>query len=112
MHINSDRITELLTAVECLHIENCTQCKVERQKLMALKVSVNQLELIQPPEHIWQNIKHQHVIKQKQPNNIKPFLFACAASMFFVSAVWLMWSNYHLQGQLKEILLVNAMLEQ
>jgi hypothetical protein len=116
MHINSDRLTELLTEVECLHIENCTQCKVERQKLMALKVSVNQLDLIQPPEQVWQDIKYRHSMNQKNTQkksfHIKPYVFASAASIFFVSAMWLMWSNYHLQGQLKEILLVNAMLEQ
>lgn len=115
MHINSDRVKESLTAIELKHIERCTQCHLERQKLMALTLSAKNMPNIEPPEQVWQrlrqrpnyNINH----KRRSAKPIKQSLLSVAASMFFVAVGWLAWSNYSLQNQLEDVLLVNMMLE-
>lgn len=111
MHITSERLTESLTQVELLHIESCTQCKVERQKLIALKVSANQMNLVAPPSAAWENIQVKLPSKPQQSNKLMRFVYASAASIFMISLGWLMWSNYSLQQQMEEILLVNMILE-
>jgi len=111
MHINSDRLIELLTEVELLHIENCSMCRSEREKLMALKIAANQLTLIQPPEQTWDALQSNYSSPVSKKTHVKQWLFSSAASMFFVAVGWLMWSNSQLQNQLEEILLVNMMLE-
>ncbi len=111
MHINSDRLIEPLTRVELLHIENCTQCKIEREKLIALKISANQFALEQPPAVAWHNIQTKLSEKQQRRPTFKQFIYASAASIFMLSVGWLMWNSYNLQQQLEEVLLVNMMLE-
>lgn len=111
MHINSDRLIESLTEVELMHINNCTQCASERKKLMALKVSANQLDVIHPPQEAWETIKARLPIQKKAVSHFKRYVFSSAASLFFVAVGWLVWSNYSLQHQLQEVLLVNMMLE-
>lgn len=111
MHINSDRLTESLTQIELLHIESCTQCKIERQKLIALTVSANQMVTVQPPNDVWQELEKRLPRNKNKASQFKQFIFASAASLFFIAVTWLVWSNYSLQNQLQEILLVNMMLE-
>ena len=111
MHINSDRLTENLTDIELLHIESCTQCKIERQKLIGLTVSANQIRTMQPPSDVWLALNKQLPKNKHKASQLKQFILASAASLFFVAVGWLVWSNYSLQNQLQEILLVNMMLE-
>lgn len=111
MHINSDRLIESLTEVELMHINNCTQCASERKKLMALKVSANQLDVIHPPKEVWNELKSHLPIPHKQTSHIKQIMLSTAVSLFFVAVGWLVWSNYSLQHQLQEVLLVNMLLE-
>jgi hypothetical protein len=111
MHINSDRLIESLSEIELLHIESCTQCKTERQKLIALKASANQIDLIQPPIIAWNNIAPTLTVKINKTNRIRKILISTAASVFMVSISWLMWSNYSLQHQLEQVLLINKTIE-
>ncbi|WP_206483172.1 hypothetical protein [Thalassotalea sp. G2M2-11] len=84
MHITSDRLTESLSDIELLHIESCTQCKAERQKLP---------------------------VKKNKVFSSKPLIYATAASIMMLSISWLMWSQHQLQRQLDEVLVINMMLE-
>lgn len=111
MHINNDRLIDSLTEIELLHIESCVDCKNERQKLMALKTSANQLELLIPDERVWQDIKFQQIIKTKKTKGNNAFIFASASSFFCISIGWLTWTNYSLQKQLEQVLFVNKTLE-
>ncbi|MCO4822740.1 MAG: hypothetical protein KC469_11780 [Flavobacteriaceae bacterium] len=111
MHINSDRLIESLTEVELMHINNCTQCAMERQKLVALKISANQINVEKPPNLAWENIAKSLPVDKKKNNRIKEIVYACAASFFMVSVGWLMWSNYQLQGKLEQVLFANQHLE-
>jgi hypothetical protein len=111
MHINSDRLIESLTEVELMHINSCTQCATEREKLIALKVSANQISLVHPPHKIWNELKNKLPSQKQKTSQIKQLVLASAASLFFVAVGWLVWSNYSLQHQLQEVLLVNMMLE-
>ncbi|GLX78873.1 hypothetical protein tinsulaeT_22130 [Thalassotalea insulae] len=109
MHINSDRLKESLTELELRHIEQCTQCATERTKLMALTVSAKHIEIMQPPAAVWQDISRN--VKAKKYSMFRRFLYSSAASVFFAAVTWLMWSNYNLQQQIEDVLLVNMMLE-
>lgn len=111
MHITSERLSESLTQVELLHIKSCTQCKIERQKLIALKLSANQISLVVPPVAAWENIQNKLPVPTPQSNPLMRFVYASAASVFMMAVGWLMWSNYTLQQQMEEILLVNMILE-
>jgi len=111
MHITSDRLTQELSKIELLHIQSCTQCKTERKKLMALKVSANQMDLMTPPPEAWQNLAMVLPQSQSKTNRFKQFIYASAASIFMVSIGWLMWSNYSLQQQFEAVLSANKLLE-
>lgn len=111
MHINSDRLIESLTEVELMHINNCTQCAMERQKLVALKISANQINVDKPPNLAWENIAKSLPVDKKKNNRIKELIYAFAASLFMVSVGWLMWSNHSLQNQLQQVLIANQVLE-
>lgn len=111
MHINSDRLTEILTPVERLHIESCTQCKIERQKLMVLRFSANQLDVVHPSNIIWQELSSKLPTVEKKQSKFKQFVFASAASFFIASMIWLMWSHNQLQQQFEDVLLANQLLE-
>ncbi|MEW6992249.1 hypothetical protein AADZ91_16390 [Colwelliaceae bacterium 6441] len=112
MHINSDRLIESLTKVELMHIESCTHCANERQKLMALRVSANQFDVVQPPEQAWQVIRTKYPVQTKKKHNIRQFIYSSAASIIFVAVGWLIWNSYSLQNQLEQVLMVNHNLEQ
>lgn len=111
MHISSDRIANLLTNAELLHIERCSQCQNDREKLLSLKQSANHIELLTPDKEVWQVIKSQHLDKTKHSSKLKQFIYASVASLFFVSVGWLVWNNYSLQQELEQVLLVNQSLE-
>ncbi len=109
MHINSDRLIESLTELELRHIEQCTQCATERAKLMALTVSAKHMEVMTPPAAVWQDLSRD--VKAKKHSMFRRFFYSSAASIFFAAVGWLMWSNYNLQQQIEDVLLVNMMLE-
>ncbi|WP_206483175.1 hypothetical protein [Thalassotalea sp. G2M2-11] len=112
MHITSDRLTESLSDIELLHIQSCTQCKIERQKLMALKVSANQMSLMSPSDEVWQQLAKQLPVKKKKSFSIKSFTYASAASLMMLSIGWLMWSQHQLQQELEAVLVLNNKLEE
>jgi len=112
MHINSDRLTDSLTQVELLHIESCTQCKIEREKLMALKLSANQIDAVAPPNSIWRQLEAQLPGKTPKKLNKKTGLVAVAATVFMMALSWLFWSNYQLHQQFEEVLVTNKLLEE
>ena len=111
MHINSDRLIESLTEVELMHINSCSQCESERAKLIALKLSANQMEIIHPPKETWLALQNKLPNKQEKVSHFKRYVFSSAASLFFVAVGWLVWSNYSLQKQLEQVLLVNQTIE-
>lgn len=111
MHITSDRLTQSLTKIELMHIESCTQCKTEREKLKALRLSANQISDMQPPDDMWAMIEKNIPTAKKEHSKFKQFLMATAASFFVAAIGWLMWSNYQLQGQLQQVLFANQQLD-
>ena len=83
------------------------------------KVELEIANQLTPPEDIWSEI-----IKQLSDNNVDTKSFqqkqllkkgmwgmATAASLIMITSVGLLWSNYSLQNQLEQVLLVNQTIE-
>lgn len=85
----------------------------------AAKVELDEVNQLTPPEDIWHELAKEistndaQIIPFLQKNNVKKGIWAMAtaASLFMASFGWLMWSNYSLQQQLVEVLLINQTLE-
>lgn len=116
MHINKNTLTEPLTSTEKAHMNSCQQCTYEYEALSQLHNSVEQIELIPPPQSDWLEIQQRMANKAKVKAKVKltspiQWFISVAASAFIVAVGWLAWSNHHLQGQLEEVLYVNQMFE-
>lgn len=77
----------------------------------------NQLE---PPLSVWQEIERRSNdpnsdVRYKTSHSNQKFSawgLSLAASVFLMSMGWLIWSNYHLQNQFEQVLVLNQQLEQ
>jgi len=112
MHVNKSRLGGILLPIEETHITNCEECAYEHQILNCLIKDAEEIELTTPPMSDWLAIKAR-IEKKKKRNqtSIGQVLFGVAASTFFLAAGWLLWSNYHLQSQLEQVILANQYLE-
>jgi len=120
MHINFQRTKDKYTEAELLHLQQCSQCIEDVNLLEQLQLSAKEIQVIVPDEINWQAIK-QRTINTEQVNvqsnskSKRPYFFqqimAIAASTFLIAVGWLAWSNYQLQNQLEQVLLVNQSLE-
>jgi len=83
------------------------------------KVELNIESQLLPPTDVWQDIEMQISVleKESQPKHSLSkkrsitWGISMAASFILMSVGWLMWSNYHLQGQLQQVILANQYLE-
>jgi hypothetical protein len=115
MHINQNRLTQQLSKEETVHIEECEQCRDEYNLLLQLKSSAEEIPLLSPNDANWQAIEKRIAYKtDKQPrkSSISYTLLATAASILLIAGGWLIGSNYQLQRQLDQVLLVNHDLEE
>jgi len=120
MHINFQRTKDKYTEAELLHLQQCSQCMEDINSLEQLQQSAREIQVIVPDEMNWQAIK-QRTANTEQVNSLsslkkkRPFFFqqimGIAASTFLVALGWLAWSNYQLQNQLEQVLIVNQSLE-
>ena len=120
MHINLQQTYDKYSEAERLHVQECEQCQEDIKLLEQLKASANVMPVIIPEASNWQAIR-RHTIDKKSvaiPRKIKrarPYFFqqfiGIAASTFFIAVGWLVWSNYQLQSQLEQVLMVNQSLE-
>jgi hypothetical protein len=115
MHIEHNRINQPLTEQESAHLQQCEQCRQLQQTLAQLHQDAQALVLMTPPPQSWQKIKSTMQDKPAQPKFEKPSpwqnITAIAATLMLTAFGYLMWSNYQLQGQLKQVLQVNQALE-
>lgn len=111
MHINSERLVESLTESEALHLIECTECKLEREKLLALKISANQIELMLPPRKLKNAVIKNDLYKAK--NNYRPFVWAggIAASVLFSVIGLVTYQQLNIQQELVKLTLSNQLLE-
>lgn len=115
MHINLNRITQQLDEEESLHLEECQHCRDEYTLLVQLQMSAEEIQLLTPNQDNWQAIEKRISIKANKQSKrpiVSYSLMATAASVLFMAGGWLFWSNYQLQIQLEQVLLVNNHLEE
>ena len=117
MHINSDQLGKELDYEQQEHLSACPQCLIEHETMRTLFQQAEEQILIEAPKEAWQNIavrrENIKVVKLEQRARFSPFRWpvGVAASAFFLSVSWLMWSNHQLQTQLEQVLAVNQTLE-
>ena len=83
------------------------------------KVELEIANQLTPPEDIWSEITKQlsdnnvdtKSFQQKQLLKKGMWAMATAASLIMITSVGLLWSNYSLQNQLEQVLLVNQTIE-
>jgi len=120
MHINFQRTKDKYTEAELLHLQQCSQCMEDINSLEELQHSAKDIRVLVPDEMNWQAIKQRTTnaeqdkgganTKSKRPYFIQQMM-GIAASTFLVAVGWLAWSNYQLQNQLEQVLMVNQSLE-
>ncbi len=110
MHIDKNNLGGQLTTVEQAHLEQCQFCQFEHEALNVLRQSAKELELVPPPEGLWQKISEKNVVKRKSPN-LAPFYFKIAASIIFSVVGYLGFGQYHISQQLEQVLMANQILE-
>ena len=116
MHINKNTSAESLTSAEKVHLKSCPQCSYEHEPLSLLNSSLEQIELLAAPQSDWLVIQQRMANKDKVQIKVKrsspvQWFISVAASVTFLAVGWLAWSNYHLQGQLEQVLVFNQQLE-
>lgn len=112
MHINKNTSVESLTSAEKQHLKSCPQCSYEHETLSLLNSAVEQIELLPAPQSDWLAIQQRMANKSEvKRTSLVPWFISVAASVTFIAVGWLAWSNYHLQGQLEQVLVVNQQLE-
>lgn len=112
MHIANDRFLQQLTKMEKSHLATCEACRDEHQKILLLCESAQYVELISPPNELWQTIKPRLVKERKPPSKWKKYTFSAAATVLFASIGWMMWSQFTLKQQLEHVLVSNMLLEE
>ena len=111
MHICDSRLGAKLSELEQLHVNTCQECASQHSLMLVIKNNVENLELLTPPAEVWKKLAHSPVVNRKRRGRKWMFLAAIAASTSFISFTWLMFNNYQLQNQLKQVLQVNQRLE-
>lgn len=117
MHLNNERLLASLTLKQQLneeelhHLNTCPDCLTEHEKLRSLKISAEHYQLMTPPTQVWQGLKANLPKVNKRNTNAKTFATSLAASLFLTATCWLMWSNYTLQNQLEQVLIVPSAVE-
>lgn len=112
MHLCTNRLSEQLTDIEQAHVERCQECTQQREMLLALKASVDQMELVTPPQDNWLEISRRLDENRNESMQAKPhWSVSIAASVICVCVGWLIWNNHNLQRQLDTVLQINNGLE-
>jgi len=112
MHVNKSRLGGELLPSELKHISNCAECAYEHEILDCLIKEAEDIKLISPPMSDWLAIQSKTTKKKKRHKALfGQVSFVIAASTFFLVAGWLLRSNFLLQNQLEQLLLVNSNLE-
>ncbi len=111
MHICDTRLGSKLIELELIHLQQCDECNSQHIMLMELKQEANDMELMQPPEAVWNKLANSSIMNQKKKKDIWSYVVGFAASTTFLALTWLMFNNYQLQQQLEQVLQVNQNLE-
>lgn len=112
----NSNLTRLIPDVDEMSEEKVLEKFLFTQAKIELDVE-NQLE---PPLRVWQEIERQtngqsQSISHETRYPIKKVTawgLSLAASVLLMSMGWLIWSNYHLQSQFEQVLVLNQQLEQ
>lgn len=117
MHLNNERLLaslilkQQLNEEELHHLNTCPDCLTEHEKLRSLKISAEHYQVMTPPTQVWQGLKANLPKVNKRKASAKTFATSLAASLFLTATAWLMWSNYTLQQQLEQVLIVPSAVE-
>ncbi|WP_286234396.1 hypothetical protein [Thalassotalea sediminis] len=112
MHIANDRFLQQLTKMEKSHLATCESCRDEHQKILLLCESAQYVELILPPNDLWQTIQPKLEKEERNVGPWKKLMFSAAATILFASIGWMMWSQFTLKQQLEHVLISNMLLEE
>jgi len=120
MHINFRHAHDEYSQTEIVHLQQCHQCQEDVKSIEQLTSAGQVMPTLIPDELNWQVIQQRTLKREQKPVTpatkknrlfIYTKLMAIAASTFFIAVGWLVWSNYQLQSQLEQVLLVNQSLE-
>jgi len=101
------------------HLYQTNVQETEKVLFEQAKVELVLTNQLTPPSDAWENLVIQLADDDTNINRkgrhtkrkLTTWAISMAASVFMISMGWLMWSNYHLQIQLQQVVMANKHLE-
>jgi hypothetical protein len=114
MHSNDNLPREKSRLTTASRPDDVSFTEIDNELIQKLREEHCDEPLTIPPESVWMQIKStrtDNVSKIKRTKYQIGYVSRIAASVFFISVGWLVWSNYQLKAELNDALQVNRMLE-